>query len=43
MTDQEWSLIELPIPPARRGGWKREVVERAIVNIVMYVLSTGCQ
>ena len=38
----EWSLVELLIPPAKRGGRKREVVVREVVNGVMYVLSTGC-
>ena len=31
------------IPPAKRGGNKRTVVEREIVNGLMYILSTGCQ
>ena len=31
------------IPGAKRGGNKRTVVEREIVNGLMYVLSTGCQ
>ena len=43
LTDEEWSLIEPLIPPAKRGGRKREVVLREVVNGVMYVLSTGCQ
>ena len=43
LTDEEWSLIEPLIPPAKRGGRKREVVVREVVNGVMYVLSTGCQ
>ena len=30
-------------PPARRGGNKRQVNEREIVDGLMYVLSTGCQ
>jgi transposase len=42
LTDEEWSLVEPLIPPAKRGGRKREVVVR-VVNGVMYVLSTGCQ
>jgi hypothetical protein len=41
LTDEEWSLIEPLIPPAKRGGRKREVVVREVVNGVMYVLSTG--
>ena len=43
LTDEEWSLIEPLIPPAKHGGRKREVVMREVVNGVMYVLSTGCQ
>ena len=43
LTDEEWSLIEPLIPPAKRGGRRREVVMRQVVNGVMYVLSTGCQ
>jgi transposase len=43
LTDQEWSLIEPLIPPARRGGNRRTVVVRDVVDGVMYILSTGCQ
>jgi transposase len=43
LTDQEWSLIELLIPPAKRGGNRRTVVVRDVVDGVMYILSTGCQ
>jgi len=43
LTDEEWALIEPLIPPAKRGGGKRTVVMRDVVNGVMYVLSTGCQ
>jgi transposase len=43
LTDEEWSLIGPLIPPAKRGGNKRSVDERAIVDGVMYILSTGCQ
>jgi transposase len=31
------------IPPAKRGGNKRKVNLREVVNGLMYVLSTGCQ
>jgi len=31
------------IPPAKRGGRKRTVDVREVVNGLMYVLSTGCQ
>jgi transposase len=43
LTDEEWALIHPLIPPAKRGGNKRTVDVRAVVNGVMYVLSTGCQ
>ena len=43
LTEQEWLLIAPLIPPAKRGGRKREVAVREIVNGLMYVLSTGCQ
>jgi transposase len=41
--DDEWSWIRPLIPPARPGGNKRTVVERDLMNGLMYVLSTGCQ
>src|SRR4051812_11646309 len=31
------------IPPAKRGGDKRTVIVREVVNGLMYILSTGCQ
>jgi transposase len=54
LIDAEWSLVEPLIAPAERGGNKRRVNLREIVNgrsklckqrlrRVMYVLSTGCQ
>jgi len=43
LTDQEWSLLEPEIPPAKRGGNKRHVNVREVVNGLMYILSTGCQ
>ncbi len=43
LTDEEWALIEPLIPPAKRGGNKRIVDIREVVNGLMYVLSTGCQ
>ncbi len=43
LTDEEWSLIAPLIPPAKRGGNKRTIVERDVVDGLMYILSTGCQ
>ena len=43
MTDPEWGLVEAMIPPAKRGGRRREVDVREVLNAVFYVLWTGCQ
>ncbi len=43
LTDQEWALIEPLIPPAKRGGRRRTVDVREVMNGVLYVLGTGCQ
>jgi transposase len=43
LTDEEWGLIAALIPAAKRGGNKRTVDVRAVVNGVMYILSSGCQ
>ena len=43
LTEEEWRLIEPLIPPAKRGGNKRHVNIREVLNGIMYVLSTGCQ
>ena len=43
LTDAEWALVAPMIPPAKRGGNKRTVNIREVVNGLMYILSTGCQ
>ncbi len=43
LTDAEWAYVEPLIPPARRGGNRRHVDVREVLNGLMYVLSTGCQ
>ena len=43
LTEEEWTHIEPLIPPAKRGGRKRSVNVREVLNGLMYVLSTGCQ
>ena len=43
VTDEEWALIGPLIAPGKRGGTRRKVDVRAVVNGLMYVLSTGCQ
>jgi transposase len=43
LTVEEWALIGPLFPPAKRGGNKRRVNLREVVNALLYVLSTGCQ
>jgi transposase len=43
LTDEEWARIETLIPPAKKGGNKRTIDVRAVVDGIMYILSTGCQ
>jgi transposase len=43
LTDAEWALAAPLIPPAKRGGRKRSVEVREVLNGIFYVLSTGCQ
>ena len=43
LTDDEWKLVELLIPPGKRGVYKRTVIFREVVNGLMYILSTSCQ
>ena len=43
LSDAEWALIVAMSPPAKRGGRKRTVNVREVLNRIFYVLSTGCQ
>lgn len=43
LTDDEWAFIKPLIPPAKRGGNKRTVDVREVVNGLMFILSSGCQ
>ena len=43
VTDDEWALAEPLIPLAKRGGNRRHVVVREVVNGLMCILSAGCQ
>ena len=43
LTEAEWALVAPLIPPAKRGGNRRTVCLREIVNSLLYVLGTGCQ
>ena len=43
LTDAEWELAKAEIPRSKRGGNKRTVDIREVMNGLMYVLGTGCQ
>ena len=43
LTDEEWALVAPIIPPPKRGGGKRTVDIREVINGIFYVLWTGCQ
>ncbi len=43
LTGDEWAHAGPLIPPAKRGGNKRRVDVREVMNGIMYILSTGCQ
>jgi transposase len=43
LADEEWALIAPLIPAAKRGGRRREIDVREVLNAIFYVLSTGCQ
>ena len=43
LTEQEWALASSLIGPAKRGGRKRTVDVREVLNAIFYILWTGCQ
>ena len=43
LTDDEWAHVAPLIAPAKRGGNRRHVDVREVMNGTMCVLSTGCQ
>jgi len=43
LTDQEWTILEPLIPPARPGGRPRTTDMRAVINAILYLDRTGGQ
>jgi len=43
LTDEQWELMELVIPPAKSGGRPREVSMREVINALLYINRAGCQ
>ena len=42
LTDAQWSIIALLIPPAWPGGRYRSVDMREVINGILYLNRTGC-
>jgi putative transposase len=42
LTDEQWAILELLLPPARPGGRPRKVVLREVVNAILYRNREGC-
>jgi putative transposase len=43
LTDEQWTVVEPLIPPAKQGGRRRTVDIREVVNTIFYQNKTGCQ
>lgn len=43
LTDEQWSLLEPLIPPAKPGGRPRSTDMRGVINTLLYQNRTGCQ
>ena len=43
LTDREWGLIEHLLPAARPAGRPRTTSLRAVMDAILYMVSTGCQ
>src|SRR5690606_5802486 len=43
LTDPQWELIELLIPPPLPGGRPRDVDMREVINALLYIGRSGCQ
>jgi transposase len=43
LSDGEWAIVKLLIPPALPGGRQRTVNVREVLNGIFYILWTGCQ
>jgi transposase len=43
LTEGERALVEPSIPPAKRGGRRRTVDVREVLNGIFHVLATGCR
>src|SRR5690349_13328154 len=43
LTDEQWDILGPLLPSAKRGGRRREVNLRLVLNTIFYLNKTGCQ
>ena len=43
LTDEQWAILALLIPPAKPGGRPRQVDMREVINTILSLNRTGCQ
>ena len=43
LTDEQWALVEPPLPAAKPGGRPRDVNLREVLNSILYLNRSGCQ
>jgi putative transposase len=43
LTDEQWEILEVVIPPAKPGGRPRTVDMREVINALLYQERSGCQ
>jgi putative transposase len=43
LTDEQWTIVEPLLPPAKTGGRPREVDLREVFNSILYLNRSGCQ
>ena len=43
LTDEQWNILELAMPPAKSVGRPRSVNLREVINALLYLARTGCQ
>jgi putative transposase len=43
VTDDQWELLGMLLPPAKKGGRPRSVDLREVVNAILYINRTSCQ
>lgn len=43
LTDSQWELMQIVIPPAKVGGRPRATDMREVINAMLYISRSGCQ